>query len=168
MDTTNTIIGAIIVLIIVLPIVAIQRSQTSKKKKSRKAFIDEALKNNLTVNEPDFWGSYYAIALDTNKNKLIYSKIIDEAYNTKIIDLNQVSSCAIVRTNRTFKTKGTFKTETDKIDLVIEYVNANKLNKEALEFYNVDVNITMSDEVSLLEKWETKIKNNILKKEQAA
>ncbi|MBU2940329.1 hypothetical protein KO494_12355 [Lacinutrix sp. C3R15] len=167
MDSTTTIIGVLIVFIIVLPIVAIQRSQTSKKKKSRKGFINEALQNNVTIDQPDFWGSYYAIALDTDQNKLIYSKIINEVYNTKIIELNQVRSCAIVRTNRTFKNKNTFKTETDKIDLVIEYKTTNK-PKEVLEFYNVDVNIEMSNEVSLLEKWETKIKSNILQKEQAA
>ncbi|WP_452228371.1 MULTISPECIES: hypothetical protein [unclassified Lacinutrix] len=167
MESISTIIGIVIVLIITIPIVFIQRSQTSKKKKSKKGFIDEAQKNNLNVTEPDFWGSYYAIALDETQNKLIYSKIVNEEHNTIIIDVEEIASCEIVRTNRTFKSNKVFKTETDKIDLVIGYKNSNKA-KEVLEFYNVDVNIEMTNEVPLLEKWETKIKSRLHKKEQAA
>lgn len=167
MESTSTIIGVIITLIVILPILFIQKSQISKKKKSKKGFIDEAQKNNLKVTEPDFWGSYYALAIDENQNKLIYSKIIDEEHNTIIIDVEEIASCEIVRTNRTFKSNKVFKTETDKIDLVIGFKNSNKA-KEVLEFYNVDVNIEMTNEVPLLDKWESKIKSSIHRKEQAA
>ncbi|WP_055443160.1 hypothetical protein [Lacinutrix himadriensis] len=166
MESTSTIIGVIITLIVILPILFIQRSQTNKKKKSKKRFIEEAFKNDLNVTTPDFWGTYYAIAIDESKNKLIYSKIIDDVYNTKIMDLDTIRSCEIVRTNRTFKSNNVFKTETDKIDLVIGF-NSNK-EKEVLEFYNVDVNIEMTNEIALLEKWETKIKSSVHKKGQAA
>ncbi|WP_452226228.1 hypothetical protein [Lacinutrix cladophorae] len=166
MESTSTIIGVIITLIILLPIIGIQRSQTSKKKKSKKRFIDEAIKNNLNIIEPDFWGTYYAIAIDESKNKLIYSKIINEVYNTKILDLNTINSCEIIRTNRTFKNNKVFKTETDKIDLVISFTTNKDI--EILEFYNVDVNLEMTNEITLLEKWETKIKSKAHKNEQAA
>jgi hypothetical protein len=37
-----------------------------------------------------------------------------------------------------------------------------------LEFYNVDVNFEMNNEIALLDKWNTIIKSKIFKKAQAA
>ncbi|PWK17391.1 hypothetical protein [Xanthomarina spongicola] len=165
MESHSTIIGIIISLIVLIPLILIQTSQKSKKKKSIKSFIDEAQKNNLKINEPDFWGTYYAIALDETTNKLIYTKIIDEEHNITIIDLSQVDTCDIVKTTRTFKNKTTSKIETDKIDLVVTF--KTKI-KNVLEFYNVDVNFEMSNEIALLEKWDAKIKNRLVRKAQAA
>jgi hypothetical protein len=167
MESQSTIIGVIITLIVLLPLIYIQTSQKSKKKASKKAFLNDALKNNLNVSDSDFWGTYYAIAIDETANKLIYSKIIGTEHNLTIIDLNKIDSCEIVKTNRAFKNKTTSKIETDKIDLVITSKSSGK-SKDVLEFYNVDVNIEMSTEIALLEKWEAKIKNCIQKKSLAA
>lgn len=167
MESYSIIIGIVITFIILLPLILIQRTQKNQKKKSRKGFINEALKNNLKIADPEFWGTYYAIAIDEAANKLIYSKIIDAEHNLSIIDLSQVSSCEIVKTHRAFKNKTTSKIETDKIDLVLGYKSSAKA-KEVLEFYNIDVNFQMSNEMELLEKWETKIKSRIFKKAQAA
>lgn len=167
MESQSTIIGVVIALIIILPLILIQSSQKIEKKNSKKGFINEALKNNIKIAEPDFWGTYYAIAIDETSNKLIYSKIIDAEHNLTIINLSQVDSCEIVKTNRVFKNKTTNKIETDRIDLVIGYKSSSKI-KDVLEFYNVDINFEMSNEIALLEKWETKIKGRIFKKAQAA
>ncbi|TYA56339.1 hypothetical protein [Formosa maritima] len=167
MESQSTIIGVVIALIIILPLILLQLSQKSKKKKSKESFINEALKSKLKISDPDFWGTYYAIAIDEMANKIIYSKIIEAKQNITIIDLSQVNSCEIVKTHRTFKNKTTNKIETDRIDLVIGYKTASN-SKKVLEFYNVDINIEMSNEIELLEKWETKIKNRIIKKVQAA
>ncbi|MFL0354509.1 hypothetical protein [Xanthomarina sp. GH4-25] len=165
MESHSTIIGIVIALIVLLPLILIQATQKKEKKNSRKGFKEEALKNNLNINEPDFWGTYYAIALDETANKIIYSKIINAEHHTTIVDLGKVSSCEIVRTQRAFKNKTTSKIETDKIDLVI--TNKTK-TKDILEFYNVDVNIEMSTETALLEKWEAKIKSRLLNEAHAA
>jgi len=167
MESHSTIVGVVIALIILLPLIFIQTTQKHKKKTSKKIFLNLALKNNLNISESDFWGTYYAIAIDELANKLIYSRIIDNEHHISIINLSLVDSCEIARTNRTFKNKTTNKIETDKIDLIIGYKSSQK-TKEVLEFYNVDVNIEMSNESSLLEKWEEKIKSRILKKAQAA
>ncbi|GGG50325.1 hypothetical protein [Bizionia arctica] len=167
MEIHSTYIGIIIALIILLPLILIQSTQKRQKRRVKKDFIDEALKNNLKVTEPDFWGTYYTIAMDEAANKLIYSKIIDAEHNVTVIDLNQIDSCEIVKTQRNFKNKTTNKIETDRIDLVVGYKTSGK-SKDILEFYNVDVNFEMSNEMALLEKWQTKIKSRIFKKALAA
>jgi hypothetical protein len=167
MESYSIYIGIVIALIILLPLILLQSTQKKQKRNTKKSFIEEALKNNLKITEPDFWGTYYVIALDEAANKLIYSKIIDAEHNVTVVDLSHVDSCEIVKTNRTFKNKTTSKIETDKIDLVIGYKIPGK-QKDVLEFYNVDINFEMSNEIALLEKWQAKVKSRILKKAQAA
>lgn len=165
MESYSTFIGIAIVLIILIPLFLIQRSQNSQKNKSKKGFMLEAKNNNLNISESDSWGTYYTIAIDEVANKLIYSKIIDAEHNITIVDLSQVESCEIDKTHRAVKNKTTYKTETDKIDLLITYKTKAK---DVLEFYNIDVNFQMSNEIALLEKWESKIKSRLIKKSHAA
>ncbi|MDX1316652.1 MAG: hypothetical protein R3262_03840 [Xanthomarina gelatinilytica] len=165
MESHSTIIGIVIALVIIIPLILIQTSQKRQKKNSRKGFMEEASKHHLQVKTPDFWGTYYAMAIDETANKLIYSKIIDAEHQVTLVDLSLVDSCDIVRTQRTHKNKTTSKIETDRIDLVITYKSKNK---EVLEFYNVDVNFEMNNEIVLLDKWNAIIKSKIFKKAQAA
>lgn len=78
MDLNTIIIGLIISSVIIVPIVFIQMTQNRQKKKAKKHFIEEAKSKNVHVSEMDFWGTYYAIALDASENKLVYSKITEE------------------------------------------------------------------------------------------
>jgi len=165
MDSNSVMIGAIIALIIIIPLFIIQTSQKRQKNNSRKGFMEEASKHHLQVKTPDFWGTYYAMAMDETANKLIYSKIVEAEHQITIVNLSSVDSCEIVRTQRTFKNKTSTKIETDKIDLVVTYKSKNK---DVLEFYNVDVNFEMSNEIALLDKWNSIIKSKITKKIQVA
>ncbi|MDX1774451.1 hypothetical protein [Oceanihabitans sediminis] len=163
MDTTSTFIGIAIALIIALAIILIQATQKKQMKKSKKVFIDLAAKNNLKITEPEFWGTYYAIAIDEKANKLIYSKIIDDTHNETILDLSTVAKCEVIITSSSLKNK----TEIDTIDLAINYKNPSKA-KEVLEFYNVDTNFQMNNETELIEKWKNEIESKIMNKAQAA
>lgn len=165
MESYSTFIGIAIALLVLLLLVLIQTAQKRQKKKSKKGFADEALKHHIKITNPEFWGTYYAIAIDESKNQLIYSKIIDAEHNITIVDLSKVASCDIVKTHRDVKNKTTAKAETDKIDLVVTYKTKAK---DVLEFYNIDVNFQMSNEIELLEKWDAKIKSHITSKAQAA
>ena len=167
MDTQATITGLILSLIVITLLILIQTSQKKQKKHSKKEFYEEALKHHLNVHEADFWGTYYAIAIDEIANKIIYSRIIDEEHNISIIDLSLVHSCSIDKTERRVKNKAVTKTSTDKIDLVINYTNIKK-TKSTLEFYNIDVNFEMDNESILLKKWETIINSRIIKHTNAA
>lgn len=164
MDLKTIIIGLIISVIIMFPLVYIQFAQNRKKKNTRKVFMVKAIKSNIKISEADFWGTYYAIALDESQSKLIYSKKVDSENQWLEIDLNAVTDCYIQKTDRKIKNKTTNKVETDKIDLVI----STKENVLVLEFYNIDVNIEMTKENQLLEKWLPLIKNRAPKHSQAA
>src|SRR5690554_371876 len=163
METYSIYIRIAIIVIILLPLIFIQKSQLSQKKKAMNGFKAEALNHNLKITEADFWGTYYSIAIDEAANKLIYSKIIDSEQKITIVDLSQVASCEILTTFRSVKNKPT--PEKDKIDLLITYKTRAK---DVLEFYNIDVNFQMSNEIALLEKWESHIKNRLVTKSIAA
>ncbi|WP_339632733.1 hypothetical protein [Bizionia echini] len=154
MDLNTIIIGLVIATIITVPLVYIQMSQNIQKKKAKNNFIADAQTKNVHVSEMDFWGTYYAIALDASENKLVYSKKTDEETVWITADLSQVTDCYIHKTDRTIKNKTTNKIETDRIDLVLRTKGQEDY---VLEFFNVDINFEMTNEKILLEKWQARI-----------
>lgn len=165
MESNSIIIGLIILAVIALPIIAIQMSQSLKKKKAKNEFIVEAKKNNVHISDVDFWGTYYAIAMDSSENKLVYSKKTEDETVWITADLSQVTECYIHKTDRTVKNLTTNKTETDRIDLVLR----TKGQKDyVLEFYNIDVNFEMTGERALLQKWQERIKTQLATSKVAA
>ena len=154
MDLNTIIIGLVIATIITVPLVYIQMSQNIQKKKAKNNFIADAQTKNVHVSEMDFWGTYYAIALDASENKLVYSKKTDEETVWITADLNRVTDCYIHKTDRTIKNKTTNKIETDRIDLVLRTKGQEDY---VLEFFNVDINFEMTNEKILLEKWQARI-----------
>ncbi|TYB79834.1 hypothetical protein [Bizionia myxarmorum] len=165
MESNSIIIGLIILAVIALPIIAIQMSQSFKKKKAKNEFIVEAKTNNVHISDVDFWGTYYAIAMDSSENKLVYSKKTEDETVWITADLSQVTECYIHKTDRTVKNLTTNKTETDRIDLVLR----TKGQKDyVLEFYNIDVNFEMTEEKTLLAKWQERIKSQLATAKVAA
>ncbi len=165
MDLNTIIIGIIISSVIIVPIIFIQMTQNIQKKKAKNTFIADAKSKNIHVSEMDFWGTYYAVALDASENKLVYSKKTDEETVWITADLSQVTDCYIHKTDRTIKNKTTNKIETDRIDLVLR----TKSQKDyVLEFYNVDVNVEMTKEKDLLAKWQELIKKQLVSTKIAA
>lgn len=165
MDLNTIIIGIIISSVIIVPIIFIQMSQNIQKKKAKNKFIADAKSNNVHVSEMDFWGTYYAIAMDSQENKLVYSKKTDEETVWITADLSQVTECYIHKTDRTIKNKTTNKVETDRIDLILR-VKGQK--DYVLEFYNVDINLEITNEKVLLEKWQELIKKQLVTTQVAA
>jgi len=140
-------------------------TQNRQKKKAKKHFIEEAKSKNVHVSEMDFWGTYYAIALDASENKLVYSKITEEENVWITADLNLVTDCYIHKTDRTIKNKTTNKIETDRIDLVLRTKGQEDY---VLEFFNVDINFEMTNEKVLLGKWQACISKQLVTTKIAA
>ncbi|EGV43936.1 hypothetical protein BZARG_2358 [Bizionia argentinensis JUB59] len=162
MDSNTLIMGLIIIAVIIVPIMFIQMSQNGKKKKAKNTFIAEAKSNNVHVSEMDFWGTYYAIAIDKDENKLVYSKKTEEETEEETewitADLSSVTDCFIQKTDKTIQNKTTSKIETERIDLVLR---TNGQKDYVLEFYNIDVNFEMTTERALLEKWQAIVKKQV-------
>lgn len=165
MDLNTIIIGLVITTVIIVPLVYIQMSQNIQKKKAKNTFIADAKSKNIHVSEMDFWGTYYAIALDVSENKLVYSKKTEEETVWITADLNLVTDCYIHKTDRTIKNKTTNKIETDRIDLVLRTKGQEDY---VLEFFNVDINFEMTNEKVLLEKWQARISKQLVTTKIAA
>ncbi|OBX21096.1 MULTISPECIES: hypothetical protein [Bizionia] len=159
MDLNTIIIGLVITTVIIVPLVYIQMSQNIQKKKAKNKFIADAKSKNVHVSEMDFWGTFYAVALDASENKLVYSKKTDEETVWITADLSRVTDCYIHKTDRTIKNKTTNKIETDRIDLVLRTKGQEDY---ILEFFNVDVNFEITKEKVLLEKWQALISKQLV------
>ncbi|MFD2552301.1 hypothetical protein ACFSQP_10775 [Bizionia sediminis] len=155
MDLNTIIIGLIITAVIVVPIAYIQWSQKIEKKKTKTAFINNAKQNKIQVSHMDFWGTYYGIGLDSQKNVLVYSKKTEENPVWLSVNLNTIKTCYIDTVTQHIKTKTANKVETERLNLVLKTKHAQ--DTVVLEFYNVDVNFEMTTEHPLLQKWQNLI-----------
>ncbi|MGY0392270.1 hypothetical protein ACW5R3_06930 [Bizionia sp. KMM 8389] len=158
MDLNTIIIGIVIITLVTVPLVYIQMSQKKKKKKAKNEFLSRAKTENVHVSEIDFWGTYYALAIDETTSQLVYSKKTDSDSKWLTANLNEVTDCYIHKTEHSLKNKGSNKTEIDRLDLVLRTKGKSDY---VLEFYNVDINIEMAGETLLLEKWRQIIKKHL-------
>ena len=157
MDTSSTIIGLIIMLLMGIPLIFAFRSNLIKKKKIAQ------IKKKFSLN------GYYNFELTETQNKKIISidqknkgfLFIDFSYKEKesvyFVDLKNIILCSLIKTNEN---------KSDTVATIeIEFVHKNTMKKEMIPIYNVendfiDFNCLYEDH-KLAEKWVTLINNSI-------
>src|SRR5665647_1360035 len=118
MDTQSSIIILGIVIAITLPFLIISFIKKRKDIKFLNHFTSLAHKEKIIISKRDFWDHNYAIAIDNNSKKMIYSnRLKDEASGT-IIDLNEVENCRKIIINKTQKNQNGNNHLTDRLELV--------------------------------------------------
>jgi hypothetical protein len=160
MDIKNAIIGFVLVAIFILPLVYLVNMQKNKDKKLQKHFLAEAKKFNVSISKSDVWNSGYCIGIDDTNSKLLYFyKKLGKEEST-LIDLSEVKKCKTSNINRNVKTKAGNIYVIDRIELVFSYKDTAIADKP-LMFYSAEDDMTLSDELQLVEKWQKTI-NSVL------
>lgn len=104
----------------------------------------------------DFWELYYAIGIDTDKQKLFYVRKHEGVNQQIVIDLLKVSSCNV---NKIARDTNGIKV-IDRIELAFSYRDPNYTVK-ALEFYSRDQNLILGHELKICERWCTVINSSL-------
>lgn len=131
----------------------------NKEKITSSALLNFAKENNCTISSYDHWDKIL-IGIDNQEiNKLFFIRTIPDKEHRAAINLSEVMSCRLVKTERTVRYDKEKVNVIDKIELVFSFVDTHKPDV-ALEFYNTDYNqLTLSGELQLAQKWSGIVKS---------
>lgn len=148
MDTSVTIIGIIITILIGIPLTFILRSNSVNKSKI-KAIKKQYSQNNLYNFEVTESQNKKILSIDLQKKGLLF---IDFSYKKEIvnfIDLNKIISCKIIPT--TSSNSDTI------LKLEFEFLYKETLQKKLIPIYNIDNHfldpICLYEDHQLAKKW---------------
>ena len=160
MDFGTTIVGAVLILICILPIIFIIRSSKKGEKELLKVLNDLAAKNYCTIMQFDRL-NYKIIGIDKEKFKLFFIRKNPDGFQEKVIDLVGIKKCQILSSNRSIKNKEGNYEVIEKVELAFTHKDKNR-QKIILDYYNADYDSFMiNGEFQFAEKWG-KIINSIL------
>jgi hypothetical protein len=160
MDKEATIIMLGIVAVIILPFLLFYFFKKRREIKFLKHFRNLAQQEKLIISQKEFWDHSYAIAIDTNINKIIYAKRLRDETAGTIIDLADVEKCRIVRTDKTQKSQNGKDPQTDRLDLVFTFRNSD-MPEKVLEFYENTEFMPNTEDRFNIEKWYSIINSNL-------
>lgn len=153
MDTHVIIIGLVILLIILIPVYYINKSNSVKKNKLASIFKNYSNYNfNITEHL-----NKKILAVDTQEKGFLLADLNKEKETSYFINLKQIKNCKLVL--ETAKNSDS----TDKISFVFE----NKLNsgEETITFYDVNDNllgqVSVYENHQLAKKWVVIINENL-------
>lgn len=157
METTATIIGVIILLIILIPFYISVRSQSIKKEKIKKIF-EKYSKNNFYNFSLTTTQNKKVLAIDENKKGFLFIDFNSKPEDIVFIDLSEIDNCKLhVSTENN-----------SEIILKIEFEFQNKQTqkKELVPFYKIENDqlnqVCLYEDHQLAKKWVAIIEKCIL------
>ena len=161
MDSGTLIVGAIMIVICILPFILINNSIKKQKKQLLQSLSGLATQQNCKITQHEL-GSNLAIGMDENADFLFFFRRVKDKEIVQHIDLKDIQNCKVLNTSRTVRNSKENYQVTDKLELCVT-PKAKSRPDILLEFYNSDENSQLDGELQLIEKW-TKIINDKVKK----
>lgn len=160
MDLGSLIIGAIIVLLCILPFILIQIRNNKRDKKKLLDLSNSAKEHNCKITKHEFCGNYL-IGIDEVNNFVFFHKIIKDQLIKQFVNLSSIEKSEIVKSTRTYIEKDGKAHVIEKLELAFI---PNKKDNEVLlmEFYNENVSFQLNGELQSIERWSHLINEHVL------
>ncbi|MDO9511793.1 MAG: hypothetical protein Q7J34_08535 [Bacteroidales bacterium] len=158
MDSSTTIVGIILLLISILPVALIKIAGNKKQKKLKLAFIENALTQDVHINQCDIWEEK-AIGMDPNKALLIYQNT-NGTRKDLLVDIKQIKACKSMENIRQPMSQNPSDRFVEQIFLEVQLSNSKSIN---LEFFNSQSGLLPNGEKKLCEKWAGILNTEIVK-----
>lgn len=142
---------SITVLVVMIPFVFVYIKNQRKNNKTRSVLLKYANVYNSKIDESDTLHNI-AIGIDYTQNRLFFVKHFKNQESEQIINLNDVKSVRLVNEKRSVKTGKSSTLVVEKIEILLTNNNPNEKDY-ILELYNEDINMVLSGEVQLADKW---------------
>lgn len=153
MDLPGTIMGIIFFMIIIVPILVINKGLNKKRKLIITKLNEFALKENKVINEFDSWTDNTIIGI--SNDTIFFIREINESKTELKIAVNKIKNCFI-------KDHKNDRKAIDRLELVFEL--HDKEENIVLEFFKADAkNFIMGEEMRIAKKWVNKITEDIPK-----
>jgi hypothetical protein len=156
MDITNTIIGIVLSLTIIIPISLINSNVKKKRNQVLKALNEISSNKNEKFSEVDLWNNSFGIGLKNDELCFLVKNETSEFKET--INLKEVKKCQMVKANKTGQEP---KSNHDivKLSLHLEFKNQKNLN---LVFFEASpAHFIIGEEIRIAKKWQELISSMI-------
>jgi hypothetical protein len=168
MNISMLLVSALLVLCTIIPFVILNKSGKGDLKIMNKEVKNVMIESKLKFDVKESWGNSF-IGLDSNNNKLVFSKVFDGVVALENIDLNTVSNVKIIKKTHDVRSKNKKEAVLEKLDMEISFSDHENPVK-ILNFYDIN-SIYMEDyELVRVEKWNAAINGVIqsLKRDKVA
>ena len=162
MDLGSAIIGAVAIMICILPFIMMSNSRKKREKLFLQALSRIAAQNNCQIGYHEIFGNF-AIGFDSSKNFVFFYKQTKDNKQEQSVDLEGIQNCKVINVSRTFKSKEESHQVIDRLELCFTPMLKNK-SEIKLEFFNADLNLQLYDELKAIENWSKMIKDRLLLK----
>jgi hypothetical protein len=152
MDLTAIISASVLVALITIPFIIHHRGKKKKEKKFLKDVISMTGNEKVKISHEEFWRDGYAICIDDNSNKIVYSNSHKENVEKVVIDLSEIERCRIANSSRKVNSSAGNNIVIERLEMVFTFKKAD-LPEKFLEFYDHSVFLTTDGELPLIEKW---------------
>ena len=95
----------------------------------------------------------YAIGIDTDMRKVVYTKKVGDTLQDIMADLTEANYCRVDIMTRTEKTPNGTSTVVEVLHLVITF-KGKAANDKHIEFYNNDIRPLPGGQKALADKWQ--------------
>ncbi|MDP3313502.1 hypothetical protein [Lutibacter sp.] len=166
MDLGTFLVGAIMIMVFVVPIVLASRSRKNKEKQILQSLQNLANEADTKISLYDLWDTTI-IGMSETSHKLFFYRKTDDLEINHSVDFHSIQKCSVHTISRTLKSNNEDYVIIDKLELCLTIIDKSK-REIILEFYNTDVSTQMNGELALVEKWNKIINNTLTSKRQSA
>lgn len=159
MDTSTTIAGIVIILAIIAPIFLYNKNSKKKKKQFINDFFALGEANGIKISEYDVW-NHYAIGFDSDSKKILYLNNSANTEKALIVNLQLVKASEIQNTSRSVGTNSGSQSVLEQLNLKIS-LSGKDTALIFLEFFSINNNSILVDELKLIEKWHKLITTTV-------
>jgi hypothetical protein len=159
MDLRTIIIAIVLIGVCILPFAIIYFNGQKKKSALLDILKNIASKNNATITKHDLWKDS-GIGIDEGKEHLFFFSKNSENITELEQKLEGIKKCRIEKNGRNVKSSGNSYSVLDKLDLVFEN-EAGKIS--SFSFFNSAVNMQLTNELEIAQKWEKFINEKLSK-----
>ncbi len=156
MDLGTTLIGAIILIICLLPFILMGISRRKREKQLLQTLVDYAKQNGGNITQHETTGDFI-IGMDEKTNAVFFYKKNKNAETTQHLHLADYKKCSVVSTTRDFNNSKVI----DTVELSFIPIEKSKPIEELLLF-NTKENLQLSGELQLAEKWAKLVNSKIV------
>ena len=156
MDITNTIIGAVFFLLIVIPIFIINNNVRKRKNQLLNTLNELSSDKNTKFSDTDFWSNNSGIGL--KGDMLAFFRKGEETQVNEVINLNEVKKCSLAQFDKHGNAPKS-NHEINKLALHLTLSNHKEIN---LVFFHADaLNFIIGEEFRIAKKWQDIITSKI-------
>lgn len=151
MDLQTTIIGAVLIVLCIVPFVLINKKKKEKQQLMVKQLKAQAITSGCNITRHDLWHNT-VIGIDDNAKCLFFFRRTKAGEVQQQAHLASVSKVYINGADNTI----------DKLELVLVH-NSSKEPDTVLEFYNSSTLMQINTELALVKKWQGIVEENLIK-----